>query len=62
MPYYFTLPSGVTLPADGNKVALTTACELHRDDSAVPNALTVANGEYNVFVASAPTLETAEVT
>ena len=60
MPYYFTLPSGISLPADLGKVSLTTGCELHRDDSAVPNALTVANGEFNVFVASNPTFAAAE--
>ena len=60
MPYYFTLPNGISLPADLGKVSLTTGCELHRDDSAVPNALTVANGEYNVFVASNPTFAAAE--
>lgn len=57
--YYFTLPDAVTLPTDGNKISLTTACELHRDDSAVPNALPVANGTYNVFLASDPTSATA---
>lgn len=57
--YYLTIPTSVTLPADGNKVALTTATELHRDDSAVPNVLSVANGAYNVFVMNDPTQETA---
>ncbi|MDK3074109.1 hypothetical protein QO034_13385 [Sedimentitalea sp. JM2-8] len=61
MPKYFiTIPNSVTLPTDGNKVALTSACELHRDDSGVPNALTVAAaGAYNMFVADAPGTGTA---
>lgn len=57
--YYFTLPDSVTLPTDGNKVSLTTDCELHRDDSALPNALTVAAGAYNVFLADTPGTGTA---
>lgn len=60
--YYLTLPNSVTLPTDGNKVSLTTACELHRDDSAVPNALTVTNGTYNLFLTSEPVEVTAAAT
>jgi hypothetical protein len=59
--YYLTVPTSISLPANGSKVDLSTSAEIHRDDGAVPNALTVTNGAYNVFLLSDPTTETAAV-
>ena len=52
MATYFTLPTSVTAPADGNKVALTAACEWHRDDSGVPDNIALSPGAYRVFEAN----------
>jgi hypothetical protein len=59
MPYYLTVPTSISLPANGAKVDLAASAELHRDDSAVPNALTVDNASYKVFVLSDPADATA---
>ena len=57
--FYLTAPTAINLPADGGRVALSTQCFLHRDDSAVPNALTVPAGEQYVFVMNDPGTATA---
>jgi hypothetical protein len=59
MPQYITIPTSLTAPADGAKVDLSAACEWHRDDSSLPNVLSVDNGEYRVFLLSDAATETA---
>jgi hypothetical protein len=52
MPDWITIPTSIARPASGGKVALTVACEWHRDDSALPSDISVANGETRLHLLS----------
>ena len=57
--YYLAVPDSFTIPTDGNQIALSSACILRRDDSAVPTFLPLDADGYTVFIADTGDTATA---